>query len=104
MRLRQICIDPTVMYENYTGDRVKIEELLRVVKENIENGHKILIFSSFKRVLDNVREIFVANNISNYMIDGSVKSKDRMMMVENFNNDDTNCFLITLKSVEQDSI
>lgn len=98
MRLRQICIDPTVMYENYTGDRVKIEELLRVVKENIENGHKILIFSSFKRVLDNVREIFVANNISNYMIDGSVKSKDRMMMVENFNNDDTNCFLITLKS------
>ena len=98
MRLRQICIDPTVMYENYTGDRVKIEELLRVVKENIENGHKILIFSSFKRVLDNVREMFIENNISNYMIDGSVKSKDRMAMVENFNNDDTNCFLITLKS------
>lgn len=98
MRLRQICIDPTVMYENYTGDRVKIEELLRVVKENIENGHKILIFSSFKRVLDNVREIFIENNISNYMIDGSVKSKDRMAMVESFNNDDTNCFLITLKS------
>ncbi len=98
MRLRQICIDPTVMYENYTGDRVKIEELLRVVKENIENGHKILIFSSFKRVLDNVREMFIENNISNYMIDGSVKSKDRMAMVESFNNDDTNCFLITLKS------
>ena len=91
MKLRQICIDPSVMYENYTGDRVKIEELLRVVKENIENGHKILIFSSFKRVLDNVREMFIENNISNYMIDGSA-------MVESFNNDDTNCFLITLKS------
>ena len=42
--------------------------------------------------------MFIENNISNYMIDGSVKSKDRMAMVESFNNDDTNCFLITLKS------
>lgn len=98
MKLRQICIDPSVMYENYTGDRVKIDELLRVVKESIENNHKILIFSSFKRVLDNVGELFAKNNITYYMIDGSVKSKDRMNMVEKFNSDDTNCFLITLKS------
>ena len=98
MKLRQICIDPSVMYENYTGDRVKIDELLRVVKESIDNNHKILIFSSFKRVLDNVKELFAKNNITYYMIDGSVKSKDRMDMVEKFNSDDTNCFLITLKS------
>ena len=32
------------------------------------------------------------------MIDGSVRSKDRMNMVEKFNEDDTDCFLITLKS------
>ncbi len=32
------------------------------------------------------------------MIDGSVKSKDRMSIVERFNEDDTDCFLITLKS------
>ena len=98
MKLRQICIDPSVMYENYTGDRIKIDELLRVVKESIDNNHKILIFSSFKRVLDNVKELFAKNNITYYMIDGSVKSKDRMNMVDKFNNDDTNCFLITLKS------
>ena len=97
-KLRQICIDPSVMYENYNGESIKIEELLRVVKEAIENDHKILIFSSFKRVLDNVKEIFDKNKITYYMIDGSVKSKDRMTMVEKFNNDDTNCFLITLKS------
>ncbi len=97
-KLRQICIDPSVMYENYNGESIKIEELLRVVKEAIENGHKILVFSSFKRVLDNVKDIFNKNKITYYMIDGSVKSKDRMVMVEKFNNDDTNCFLITLKS------
>ena len=97
-KLRQICIDPNVLYENYDGERVKIEELVRIVTENILNGHKILIFSSFKRILENVKEIFNKNNISYYMIDGSVKSKDRMNMVESFNNDDINCFLITLKS------
>lgn len=97
-KLRQICIDPNVMYDNYTGESIKIEELQRIVQENIENGHKILIFSSFKRVLENVKKEFEKNNISYYMIDGSVKSKERMQMVESFNQDDTNCFLITLKS------
>lgn len=97
-KLRQICIDPSVMYENYNGESVKIDELLRVVNESIENGHKMLIFSSFKRVLDNVKKVFDKNNITSYMIDGSVKSKDRMDMVEKFNSDETNCFLITLKS------
>lgn len=97
-KLRQICIDPNVMYENYDGESIKIEELLRIVNESIENNHKILIFSSFKRVLENVSREFTKNNISYYMIDGSVKSKDRMSMVERFNEDDTDCFLITLKS------
>ena len=53
-KLRQICIDPSVMYDNYNGESIKIDELISIVKENVENGHKILIFSSFKRVLDNV--------------------------------------------------
>lgn len=98
MKLRQICIDPKVMYENYDGERIKIEELIKIVKESIMNEHKILIFSSFKRVLDNVKYEFDKIGISNYMIDGSVSSKERMNLVEAFNANDTNCFLITLKS------
>ena len=98
MKLRQICIDPKVMYENYDGERIKIEELIKIVKESIMNEHKILIFSSFKRVLDNVKYEFDKIGISNYMIDGSVSSKERMNLVEAFNTNDTNCFLITLKS------
>lgn len=98
MKLRQICIDPNVMYENYDGESIKMEELLRVVNEYVLNGHKILIFSSFKRVLERVKDIFKNNSISCYMIDGSVKSSDRMALVESFNKDNTNCFLITLKA------
>ena len=98
MKLRQICIDPSIIYENYSGSRAKIDELIKIVNENILNGHKILIFSSFKRVLDNVSKEFNKYGISYYMIDGSVKSKDRMNLVEAFNKNNTNCFLITLKS------
>ena len=96
MKLRQICIDPSIIYESYSGSRAKIDELIRIVNENILNGHKILI--SFKRVLDNVSKEFNKYGISYYMIDGSVKSKDRMNLVEAFNKNNTNCFLITLKS------
>ena len=97
-KLRQICIDPSVMYDNYNGESIKIEELVNIVKENVENGHKVLIFSSFRRVLDNVSKVFSRNDLSYYMINGSVKGKDRMNMVDKFNKDDTNCFLITLKA------
>ena len=38
------------------------------------------------------------NSVTSYVITGSVKGKERMDLVEKFNKDNTNCFLITLKS------
>lgn len=98
MKLRQVCIDPNILFSNYNGEVIKMEKLLEVVNNYISDGHKILIFSSFKTVVDRVKIMFEENNISSYMIAGDVKSKTRMELVEKFNNDSTNCFLITLKS------
>jgi len=98
MKLRQVCIDPNIKYSNYNGESIKFEKLLEIVKEYISENHKILIFSSFKTVIDRVNDIFNKENITSYMIDGGVNSKERMNLVEKFNKDDTNCFLITLKS------
>jgi len=97
-KLRQICINPNIAYDNYKGEAVKIEKLTEIVKDLVLDGHKILIFSSFKTVIDSVKEIFDKEQISNYVIAGDVKSKTRMDLVEKFNNDNTKCFLITLKS------
>ncbi len=97
-KLRQICIDPSILYEDYNKESIKLERLLEIVKNYIEDGHKILIFSSFKRVIDKVKNIFDKESITNYVITGEVKSKDRMDLVEKFNKDNTNCFLITLKA------
>ena len=98
LKLRQICIDPRIVFENYNETSSKIENLIKVVKELIENGHKILLFSTFKTAIDLVKQEFDSNGITNYMIDGSVPSKKRMELVDKFNSDDTNVFLITLKS------
>lgn len=97
-KLRQLCIDPKILYENYEGGSAKIENLVSIVKGIIENGHKILLFTSFKTALDIVNQEFANNNISTYVIDGSVSSKKRMELVDKFNEDDTNVFLITLKA------
>ncbi len=97
-KLRQLCIDPRIIYENYQGGSAKIENLISLTKEIIENGHKILLFTSYKMALDIVYQEFTKQNISTYIIDGSVSSKKRMELVEKFNQDDTNVFLITLKS------
>lgn len=97
-KLRQICIDPSIIYENYKGGSVKINELVPLMKQIIANGHKVLLFSSYKTAIDIVNRELTNNDISCYVIDGSVSSKKRIELVNNFNSDDTNVFLITLKA------
>ncbi len=97
-KLRQLCIDPKLVFENYKGESAKIDNLIQVVKELIDNKHKILLFSSFKSAFDIIRPEFNKNNITYYTIDGSVSGKKRQELVDAFNRDDTNVFLITLKS------
>ncbi len=98
-KLRQICIDPSIVYENYNGESNKIETLINIIKEYIQNNHKILIFSSFRTALNIVKNRLEKEHIDTYMIDGSVKSLDRINMVDDFNEkDDVPVFLIMLKS------
>ena len=97
-RLRQICIDPSIIYENYQGGASKIEELISMIKNIIANGHKILLFSTYKTAIDIVNRELTNNDISCYVIDGSVSSKKRIELVDKFNSDNTNVFLITLKA------
>lgn len=97
-KLRQICIDPRIVYENYVGGSGKIDTLIRTIKEVTDNKHKVLLFTSFKTALDLVQKELDKNEISSYEIDGSVSSKKRMELVDKFNTDDTKVFLIMLKA------
>lgn len=97
-RLRQLCITPKIIYENYPDPSSKIENLKKILNGVISNNHKVLLFTSFKTALEIVRQELNKNNITNYTIDGSIPSKKRMELVDKFNQDQTQVFLIMLKS------
>lgn len=96
-RLRQICIDPR-LYVNSDIRSGKRDALLQVLREAIQNGHKILLFSQFSSALKLVQKELHENNITTYYLDGSTPSKTRIELVNSFNQDDTNVFLISLKA------
>lgn len=97
-KLRQICCDPSLLYENYDGESAKLEQCIELVKSCIESGHKILLFSQFTSMLDIIADRLMQDGISFYTLTGSTKTKDRMKMVNEFNENDVSVFLISLKA------
>lgn len=41
-RLRQICCDPALVYENYTGKSAKLEQCVELVESCVNSGHNLL--------------------------------------------------------------
>jgi len=99
MKLRQICISPSLCYEGYQGSNAKIDLLVETLKNAIDGGHKILVFSQFTQALAIVKEELAKNQISYYYLDGSTKAKDRLGLVNEFNKSrNVKVFLISLKA------
>lgn len=97
-RLRQICIDPKLIITDYEGNSSKIDSLIDIVEQTIENGHKMLLFSQFPSALKIVKQELKKKKIESYYLDGSTKSKERMELVNKFNQNDIPIFLISLKA------
>ena len=55
-KLRQLCLDPTVLMNDYSGGSAKIEALVELLHKSIEEGHRILVFSQFTSVLKNIQK------------------------------------------------
>ena len=98
-KLRQLCLDPSVVMEDYKGKSAKIEACLDIIEDYIKDDNKILIFSQFTSVLKNMGEKLDKNNINYLYIDGSTKSQERIRLVNEFNESkDKKVFLISLKA------
>ncbi len=97
-KLRQIAIDPSLVMDKYLGGSGKMEAILELVTQGIEENHKILIFSQFTSVLKNISKLFKLNDISFSYLDGSTPSKERGKLVEDFNKNSNSVFLISLKA------
>ena len=97
-RLRQICCNPLLVYENYKGGAAKLEMCMELLHNAIEGGHKILVFSQFTSMLELLAKRSDAEQISYYKLTGQTPKEQRIEMVEAFNRDEVSVFFISLKA------
>ena len=97
-RLRQICCDPHLCYENYKGNSAKLDSCMELIESAIVGGHKILLFSQFTSMLAIIEAELGNRGIAYYKITGETAKTDRINLVKKFNDDQTPIFLISLKA------
>lgn len=97
-RLRQICCHPALFVENYQGESAKLLQLQELLREAVDGGHRILLFSQFTEMLKLIKEMLKRERYHYLYMDGSVKTGERLQLVDSFNNGDTEIFLISLKA------
>ncbi|PWX10040.1 DEAD/DEAH box helicase [Clostridium perfringens] len=98
-KLREICLDPSLVVPDYTGGSSKLTVVKEIVKDASESGKKILLFSQFTSVLQKIEEDFKKDDISYLYLDGGTSAKDRVERVKKFNEDSNiKVFLISLKA------
>ncbi len=98
MRLRQICCDPSLCFENYQGESAKADACIDLIESAIDGGHRILLFSQFTTMLEIIQKKLDAERIPYYTITGATPKKKRLELVKEFNQGSTPIFLISLKA------
>jgi len=97
LRLRQIANHPLLCNMVSEDGSGKFDEIIRSIENVIEEGHKVLIFSSFVSHLDLIKEHLLKSNIRYSYLTG--ETRNREMVVSSFQNDDTiPVFLISIKA------
>ncbi len=96
-KLRQIACHPLLVEDAFHGSVGKYEMLLEYLNELLAEGHKVLLFSQFVKMLTIVRKYLDSAQIPYEYLDG--KTRDRKTCVERFQNDEAcKIFLISLRA------
>lgn len=98
MRLRQICDTPALFMEDYQGESGKLDSLRDLLVQIAEAGHRVLIFSQFRGMLDRIEQELPDLGLTSFKITGSTPSQERQEMTKAFNQGERNVFLISLKA------
>ena len=98
MRLRQICCHPALFVENYHGESAKLLQLQELLREAVDGGHRILLFSQFTGMLRLIKTVLDQEGYRYFYLDGSTKTSARLEMVDSFNSGEREIFLISLKA------
>ena len=97
-KIRQICCDPSLLFENYKGESAKKDACMQLIESAIDGGHKMLVFSQFTSMLEILEKELGKRDIAYFKITGATPKEERLKLVHRFNEDETPVFLISLKA------
>ncbi|NBH13481.1 helicase [Lachnospiraceae bacterium] len=97
-RLRQICCDPALVYEDYEEESAKSAMCIELIHHALQSGHRVLLFSQFTAMLDRLQQRLKTEHISYLSLTGAVSKEKRLQLVEEFQNGRTPVFCISLKA------
>lgn len=96
-RLRQIANHPRLADEHYEHESGKLREVLRMIRNVVAEGHKVLVFSQFVQHLSLVRAALDERQLDYAYLDGT--TRDRPAAVARFQEtEELKIFLISLKA------
>ena len=97
-KLRQLCCDPRLLFEDYHGRGAKLSTIMELVASAMEGGEKTLVFSQFTSFLDLIAEQLDEDGTPYYTITGATPKAARVKLVDEFNENDVPVFLVSLKA------
>ena len=97
-KLRQLCCDPSLLYENFTGSSAKLETCMELVRSAVEGGHQVLLFSQFTSMFDIIGARLAAEGVGFLQLTGATSKEERIRLVERFQAGAAPVFLISLKA------
>ena len=99
LKLRQACCDPRLVslpQAEQVTQSAKMELLMEMVPEMIEEGRKILIFSQFTKMLALIEDELIERDITYSKLTGQTRKREEA--IAQFQEGDASVFLISLKA------
>lgn len=105
MEVHKLCSDRKVLhkYALNQGEWLasgKVQQMLRLLRQWILEGHRTLVFSQFVMVLDILELVFSQEGIHYFRLDGNTKVPERQDMIDEFcdKNNHTPVFMLSTKA------
>lgn len=96
LKLRQICCHPALLNGDETAGSAKLEYLMDMLAQLLEEGRKVILFSQFTSMLALIENALKSAGIRYEKLTG--QTRDRAIPVKRFQSGESPIFLISLKA------
>jgi SNF2 family DNA or RNA helicase len=99
LKMRQVCCDPRLVKLSAASkvtSTAKLDALVEMLEQQIEEGHKVLVFSQFTSMLELIEARLRQSKLGYVKLTG--ETRDRAKPVKEFQEGETPIFLISLKA------